>query len=179
MSYAGKSSGPTTNINVVNATGIGNGVTTNATDSATAIVVPIGVNCSIKLNSNLDLDGNPNNNHVTLPANTANASVEFTLTVCNTGMADLSVSLGGVPPLVDCTSGASITVPATTNIAAGGCITIDGCMSVSCPGLQNMVTVQGTAIPSATVPCIYNNQGTAITTSSSTCAAVVECVSQG
>lgn len=173
-SYPGSPSGATTNVNVVTATGTGNGITTNAVDSATAIVVPIGVQCKITLNSALDLDGSANDNHVTLPYGTT-LPVGFNLTVTNTGKADLSVSLVGVPPLFNCSNQNPIVVPGATNIPAGGSVTIAGCMLPGCPGMTNLITVQGTAIASLAVPCIYDSQGNALTTAASQCTSVVVC----
>ena len=175
-SYAGVPDGATTNINVVTASGTANGVTTNATDNATAIVVPIGVQCNITLFSSFNLDSVTNGNHVTLPTGSSNTPVEFLLTICNTGDADLDVSLTNVPPLfTDGTLSIVLDVPATTNIPAGGCITIDGWMAVTCPGIQIQTTVQGTAVGTAAIPCIYNSQGTAVTTAASSCTATVVC----
>lgn len=170
------SSTGTTNINVVNAVGTGAGYTTNATDTATAITVPIGVACSIKLSANDDLDNNTNDNHVTLPAGTNNAPVQFCLTVTNTGKASLSVSLTNVPPLVDCADDQTpVSVPSSVNIAPGASYELCGCVLVSCPGLDMNVTVRGTAVATAEVPCIYDSQGNAVTTAPSSCNASVDC----
>ena len=69
-----------------------------ATDTATVTVVPISVACDITLFSQFDDDGNPNDNHVTL---TDSGPVDFSLTVHNTGKADLSVAIVGLPCSVD------------------------------------------------------------------------------
>ena len=171
---AGSTTG-TTNFNTVNAVGTGNGVTTNATDMAEAITVPIGVSCEIQLYATFDQD-TPINNKVVFPAGTNSAPIQFSLKVCNTGKADLNVSLAGVPALVDCTDDVTpITVPDNTNIAAGDCIYIEGCVIVTCPGTNITVNVQGTAIASLEIPCIYDDQGNAITTAEVPCDATVTC----
>lgn len=178
QSYGLNNGNPSTNVNTVVATGTGSasGIITNAQDSATAIVLPIKVQCNILLYSSEDLDNTTNNNHVTLPAGTTNAPVEFELTVCNTGQADLNVSLKNLPPLVSCADDVTpINVPATTNIPAGQCIVISGCVLIGCPGLDMQVTVQGTAVASQNIPCIYDSQGRAVATAASSCAASVDC----
>jgi uncharacterized repeat protein (TIGR01451 family) len=182
LSYTNGANGPATNVNIVTAFGTGgsdtsgNPITVTNNDSAIAIVEPISVNCSITLNSSLDLDGNANDNHVFLPPIDTNALVGYTLTICNNGQVDLSVALSGVPSLVSCSDvTTSITVPATTNVLAGQCITISGCVSVACPGMTNQVAVMGTAIASTNVPCIYDSNGNPVTTTNSTCIAVIAC----
>jgi SdrD B-like domain len=177
QSYGLTNGAPSTNVNTVIAIGTGqiSGITTRAQDSATAIVLPIGVSCGIMLNSPLDTDGNPIDNHVTLPAGSVNAPVQVTLTINNTGLGDLNVNVSGLPPLVDCVTGIPMVVPATTNIPAGQSITIDGCVLVSCPGTQMNVTVQGTAVANTNIPCIYDSFGNVIQTAMSSCPAAVEC----
>ena len=176
-SYPGAPSGATTNINVVTATGTGNGITANATDTATAIVVPISVACNTTLYSDFNLNTNGGSGcQVVLPSGTTNP-VMVTLVITNSGMDDLSVQISGLPPLLDCGDDTTpLDIANPTNIPAGGSITIQGCVLVSCPGgLDLPISVQGTAIATAEVPCIYNSSGTAITTSVSQCPACVSC----
>jgi len=48
-------------------------------------------------------------------------------------------------------------------------------MLVACPGMQSTVTVQGTALASENIPCVYDSQGNAVSTTSSSCSADVTC----
>jgi hypothetical protein len=161
-----------THVNTVTANGVGasTGITTNDTDTATAIVVPISVACSITLFSQFDDDGDPNNNHVTL---TDSGPVDFSLTVNNTGQAALSVAIVGLPCSVDLDGNA---IPTTVTIPAGGSTNFVCSVEVVCPtGANFTVTVTGTAVASATVPCVFDENGNAITTAPSSCSASVSC----
>src|SRR5207247_9575052 len=84
-----------THVSTVTASGVGasSGLRTNATDTATAVVVPIGVACDLTLSSQFDQDNNPNDNHVLLPGS---GPVRLAMTVHNTGQADLSVEINGL-----------------------------------------------------------------------------------
>jgi len=167
-------------VNTVTANGVGasSGIKTNATSSAEAIVVPISVNCSIILHSDFDEDaqaqaGLPDDNHVTLPDS---GPVQFTLTINNTGQADLSVAITGLPCSTDINGNPIAT---TITVAAGKSSDPIVCsVDVSCPnGLNIPITVTGTAVASGTVPCVFNSQGVAVTTGPSQCSASVNCVS--
>jgi hypothetical protein len=91
---------------------------------------------------------------------------------------DLSVTISGLPQLYNCDTQEAIDAPAPVTVPARSDVTVNvGCVLVSCPaGLNLEVTVQGTAISSTAIPCIYTSTGTAITTDTSTCTASVTCV---
>jgi len=170
-----------THVNTVTANGVGasSGIRTNDTDTATAIVVPISVECSILLHSAQDqdannggADGSADDNHVTLGDS---GPVQLSITIRNTGQADLSVAISGLPCSVDVNGQP---VPVTVPIAAGGSTNFVCDVAVTCPaGLSINVTVQGTAVASTSVPCVFDSQGNAITTASSPCSASVNCIS--
>jgi len=141
-----------------------------AMDTATVTVVPISVACAITLFSQLDDDGTPNDNHVTL---TGSGPVDFSLTVNNTGQADLSVAIVGLPCSVDLDGNP---IPTTLTIPAGGSTNFVCSVEVVCPtGAQFSVTVTGTAVASTSVPCVFDVNGNAITTVPSSCSASVNC----
>jgi hypothetical protein len=151
-------------VNTVTAIGTAqiSGITTQAQDSATAIVLPISVTCSMTLNTN------------SLPAGSVNVPIQATVTICNTGLGDLNVSISGLPPIVDCGTLAPITVPPVF-VPAGQCVTNVYCVLMSCPGGNVTMTVQGTAVASTNIPCIYDSFGNVITTAPSTCVQPVTC----
>jgi uncharacterized repeat protein (TIGR01451 family) len=171
--YFPKTWGLGTHVNTVTAAGRGlsTGILTNDNDTATAIVVPVGVSCDISLFSSFDMDNNPNDNQVSLPDG---APVQFAVTVNNTGQADLNVNIVGLPCSVDINTNP---IPTTVLIPAGGSAGPFVCdIDVTCPdGTNFSVTVTGTAVASASVPCVYDSAGNAITTASSTCTASVRC----
>jgi len=141
-----------------------------ATDTATVTVVPISVACDITLFSQFDDDGNPNDNHVTL---TDSGPVDFSLTVHNTGKADLSVAIVGLPCSVDLDGNP---IPTTVTIPAGGSSNFVCSVEVVCPtGAQFSVTVTGSGVASTSVPCVFDVNGKAVTTAPSTCTASVSC----
>jgi hypothetical protein len=152
---------------------------TQATDTAEVHVVPISVACVILLHSDFDQDannggsdGSANDNHVTLPQS---GTVQVSLTVTNSGEADLSVAISGLPCSVD-SSGTPI--PAVVPIASHTSVTFVCDVDVTCPGgLSIDVSVTGTAVASTAIPCIFNVQGEAITTTTEHCTASVNCVS--
>jgi len=79
------------------------------------------------------MDEVPGDNHVTLPAGSVDTPITFNLTLRNTGTSALDVTaLNGLPSLVDCVTLAPIVVALPINIAAGGSVTISGCVLVSC-----------------------------------------------
>jgi len=160
-------------VNTVTARGVSSFDSTQsatATDTATVTVVPTSVACAITLFSQFDDDGNPNDNHVTL---LDSGPVDFSLTVNNTGKADLSVAIVGLPCSVDLDGNA---IPTTLTIPAGGSSNFVCSVEVVCPqGTNITVTVTGTAVASASVPCVFDVNGNAITTAPSTCTASVNC----
>src|SRR5881394_3972624 len=144
--------------------------TATATDTATVTVLPISVACEITLFSKFDDDGNPNNNHVTL---LDSGPVDFSLTVTNTGQADLSVAVVGLPCSEDSEGNP---IPTAFTLPVGGSSNFVCSVEVICPNGTNItVTVTGTALASASVPCVFDSSGNAITTESSTCSASVSC----
>src|SRR5688572_2634901 len=163
----------TSEVNTVTARGVSAFDSTQsatATDTATVTVVPISVECTITLFSQFDDDGNPTDNRVTL---TGSGPVDLSLTVNNTGQADLSVAIAGLPCSVDLDGNP---IPTTVTIPAGGSTNFVCSVEVVCPtGAQFSVTVTGTAIASASVPCVFDVNGNLITTTPSTCTASVNC----
>jgi hypothetical protein len=174
--WNGSPDGATTNVNTVTATGIGNGFTVSNNASATAIVVPIGVNCTTVLSSDFNLNTNGTGPcPVVLPSGGTNP-VTLTLTINNTGLDDLAVQITGLPALNDCETGLPMTIDNPTTVPAGGSVTIVGCVDVACPGGANWpIAVQGTALVTDTIKCIWGENGAAITTSVSQCPACVAC----
>src|SRR5437667_361239 len=145
-----------------------------ATDTATVTVVPISVACDITLFSQFDDDNNPNDNHVTL---TASGPVDFSLTVHNTGKADLSVAIVGLPCSVDLDGNP---IPTTVTVPAGGSTNFVCSVEVECPqGTNITVTVTGTAVASTSVPCVFDVNGKAVTTAPSSCTDSVSCACLG
>jgi hypothetical protein len=173
-SYSLNGGNASTNVNTVTATGTGqaSGIVTNAVDTATAVVLPISVRCEIVLTGGQD---NPVGCPVTLAEN---GPVTFSLTVFNTGQADLNVDVAGIPALVDCVFLTNITVVSPIFVPVGGQTTITGCTDVTCPGTNFSVTVQGAAVATTStgVVCVYDSNGNAIRTAVSSCSACVNCV---
>src|SRR5262249_15468529 len=141
-------------------------------------IVPISVTCDITLSSTFDLDNNPNDNHVSLPADSQNAPVAVTVTLHNPSSIDLQVTISGLPPLVSCDDDTTpVPPPQPVTVPAGGDVTVNaGCVLVSCPaGLDMSVSVVATATANTDHPCIYDSNGNAIATDVSTCTAKVIC----
>jgi len=181
--YYKQSYGVGNHVNTVTAIGSGqtSGVVTNASGSATATVVPISVTCALNLTNDFQVNTSPVNNcDVQLAAGTSNAAVQVILTINNTGQGDLNVSvIGGsilsTTPLVDCATGASITPPVVFVPAGQTVVTNIGCVTVSCPGATVSATIQGTAVASTGIPCIFDTAGNAVTTAPSSCQNCVNC----
>jgi hypothetical protein len=176
QSYGLNGGNPSTNVNTVTATGTGlvSAIVTNATATATAIVLPISVSCELTLSGG---DVVPPTGGCQTTFST-NGSVTFTLTVTNTGQADLNVALNGIPALYVCGDPTNtIVVPATIFVPVGGTSTISGCTDVTCPGTNFDVSVQGTAVATTStgVQCVYDSEGNAVTTDVSKCPACVSC----
>src|SRR5439155_18992502 len=110
-------------------------------------------------------DGSADDNHVTLPDS---GPVQFALTVHNTGQADLSVAIVGLPCSTDINGNPLLT---TVNVAAGATAGPFVCsVDVTCPaGAEFDVPVTGTAVASVSQPCIYTTTGVAVETSPSDC----------
>jgi hypothetical protein len=98
--------------------------------------------------------------------------VQFTLTIENTGEADLNVTVTGLPTLNDC----DVEITDPIFIAAGGSFVTTCTTDVTCPeGAEFNVTVVGTAVASETVPCVFDSEDNAVSTEESTCEACVNC----
>lgn len=168
---------PNQNLNTVTATGTGvsSGELVSATDTALAVVVPISVVCDIEVVGTVQPP--VGDCEATL---SESGPVQFTLTIENTGDADLEVTIEGVPPLKNCDSLEEIVIPASVLLGVGDQYVLTGCTDVICPdGAQYAVTVQGTAVASETVPCVYDANGNAVQTAPSTCEACVNCAQEG
>jgi hypothetical protein len=94
----------------------------------------------------------------------------------------LEVNVTGLPTLVDCSTGGAFTLTQPINVPAGAssmAVSL-GCLPVSCPGGTTFtLTVVGTAVGSADIPCIFDSNGNAIVTAGSTCTATVTCPQAG
>jgi hypothetical protein len=152
------------------------GQTVTAQDTATVTIVPLNLSCSIVLTSSLDMDNNPNDNHVTLPQGTLNAPITVSITLHNGSTIDESVQIT-VPGLVDCADQTTPVTPAPVTVPAGSDVTVQaiGCVIASCPaGLNLTVTAVGSAVSTAPDICVNDTTGTPVTTST-TCTASVSC----
>jgi uncharacterized repeat protein (TIGR01451 family) len=184
--------GSTTNTVTVNGVGAQSGVTVSSTNSAVAIVKPISVNCTVVLSSPaVDMDGNLTDNHLTLPADTppgTTLSQGLQVTVCNTGQGLVSVNVSnfvtGDIAVTNCqflaSDGVTLTPFAENFLLAPGACTNVFCDIVlgtnACPGPDTItVTVIGTAVATADVPCIYDSTGKAVQTAPSTCQGTIIC----
>lgn len=170
-----------THVNTATTSGVGaqSGIRVTTNDTATVTLVPVSVTCALTLHSDFDLDqhtvttdtngvtSGSDDNHVTLPDS---GPVTMSITINNTGGADLSVTVTGLP----CTPpelAQAITIPAGQSAGPFSCS-----FDVTCPAGANLnVTVVGTAVASVRVPCVYDSTGQAVTTAPSSCTASVEC----
>jgi hypothetical protein len=155
-----------THVNTVTASGVGasSGTRVEATDTATAIVVPIGVECETLVTSTFDEDGRIDN-CVDLAADST-TTVHLALTVRNTGQANLSVAITGTP----CGE-----IPATV-IPAGESRVFECDVDVACPtSITFPVSVIGTAVAGNGVECVFTSEGRAITTGPASCLGCVTC----
>src|SRR5439155_26268010 len=149
--------------------------TVSGQDTATVTVFPISVKCDVVLHSSLDMDaqaeaGKPDDNHVTLPDS---GPVNFSLTVSNTGQADLSVVLSGLPCSVDLDDNP---IPTTFTLPVGASSNFVCTVEVTCPqGANITVTATGTAIASDSVRCVSDVNCNAIKSEPSICSAYVNC----
>jgi hypothetical protein len=170
--FFGLSWGVGTHVNTVTASGSGAGVSVTNTSSATVTVVPACVLCTLTVSNDFNLDNPIVPGHVLLPSN---APVVVQLTVTNCGSGDLNVSISPLS-LHDCVSGADVSPPASVFLAAGASAQYTGCLDVVCPAGTNLnVSVQGTAVASKDIPCIFDSLGNVISTDVSHCSASVSC----
>jgi hypothetical protein len=162
-----------THVNTVTASGNSQatGQFTNKTDTATAILLPININCVLTLFSSFDMDENTNNdNHVTLPDS---APVELTVWTCNTNPFPVVATFSGLPCATNILGGPIVT---SILLQPGQCFTNICDFDVVCPAGTNItVTVQATAVASTNVPCVFDANGNAITSRPSECEGVVIC----
>jgi hypothetical protein len=192
-----------TNVNTVIANGqsatTGTGV--SSTNSATAIVRPANVVCTLFVHSAFDQDGHSvvtdtngvttgaDDNHVCFAQDGSAEAVDVYVFITNTGVANLCVDLTGMPcatPLD--ASGAPVT--SCIEIAAGataGPFTCPGVpVTLACAGAQGVCTVetnftahvQGTAeaTVSSHIECIFDANGHAIKTVTHDCSGDVGCI---
>lgn len=164
--------GDHTNVVTVAGQSQATGASVSATSSAIAIVVPISISCTLSVSNQFNLDNPIVAGHVTLPSN---APVVVQLSIDNPSADDLDVSISPLT-LFDCISGTQITLPPSVFIAAGGSSNFVGCLPVNCPGGTNIsVTVQGTAVASKLISCIFDSRGSNIMSAASSCMAQVVC----
>jgi len=174
-------------LNTVTATAVGvlSGQPVSVTDTATVTVLNIGVSCQLALSSTFDLDNNPTDNKVTLPADSLPGTpVQVSLTINNTGSADMIVtSVSGLGSLVDCDTllpvnlATVLGLPLTVSKQAGSVtIPLVGCWLVTCPGGTLSVAVTAVADAKGGTLCVYDSTGAIISETSSPCEATVICL---
>jgi hypothetical protein len=172
--------------NEATASGVGAITDTTVTDTDTAdvSVASLGVECELQLSAEGDMDGNPNDAHLTLPDSFAGTCVEagFILTIRNTGQvtesvqvteSSVGVSIEGCEDL----EGNPVDLTQPIELAPNESITIicDIC-AITCPGPNTIsVSVVGTAIDNETYPCILDAEGNPVATDESLCSGVVAC----
>lgn len=146
------------------------------TDSAVGHVLNINVECDLTLFSSFDMDTQPTDNHVTLPAGSVDVPVEFNFTVRNTGTSSLTVTnITGLPALIDCASGAPITVTLPFDIAAGGESSLSACTLVSCPGASFSVRAFAVASDEGGTRCVFDENGNRVADATDVCPGTVIC----
>jgi hypothetical protein len=94
----------------------------------------------------------------------------------NTGTSALRVvAIAGLPPLVDCTTGASVQPTLPIIMGPGETAILSACAAVSCPaGAQFNISVRAEADDQNGTLCVYDRNGNRIVDETS-CPAVVEC----
>jgi hypothetical protein len=178
----------------------GTGVSgSTVTSSATATVIPMGLACQIQLclsegcqDESFDLDGKLDN-HITLSSDTPpNTPIRVTLTLKNTGQADLTVTqVSGLPDLVDCDTGLPVSVDGVLQLPTPGIsikagqssqATFLGCWLVTCAGgTAGNFTVGAHAVADSdnATECLLNSAGQPVSTDileNDRCPASVDCV---
>ena len=145
-----------------------------ARDSAVALVDHALIVCRKFVTSPDDLDGVPDDNHVTLPKDTNAHLVSFAVEVSNPGSVDLLNVTINDPALatLGCTN-----LPDPFDLHAFTSVTLPLCdCFVRCPGFTNELIVTAQVDPLSTDACIYDISNTVIRAQSD-CQAVVECAS--
>jgi hypothetical protein len=149
-------------------------------DQATVTVLNIGIECAISLSvaENFDLDGNPTDNHVTLPADSLPGTpVHVSITLKNTGNADLIVtSIANFDKLVSCDEN-PLPNPFPISVPKGqSTVTVQlGCWEVTCPGGTLNFSATAVADSHDGTLCVYDTNGQIITETSTDCPATVIC----
>jgi hypothetical protein len=164
--------------NVVTATGTSDaGLSDTDTDFADAVVLNINLECDLTLASSFDMDSNPADNAVQLPAGSVDTSIEFNLVLRNTGTSPLTVTnISGLPALVDCTDLTTPVAPVLPfDLDPGESATLSACVLVSCPGAQFSVQAHGVASDVGGTLCVFDENGNRVSDSTAVCPAVVTC----
>ncbi len=161
----------TTNIAMVAGEAVPTLAVVAATNSAIAQVDTAGIACNLTLSSTCDQGGNPTG--VQLPGCGQPCAVTFTITVTNTGAANLTavtISSAALAALQGCT------LPAPFNLAAGASQTFTCSPTVSCPGGAETVNVSVTGqVASDTTHCgVYDVNGQPISVTSA-CSGTIVC----
>src|SRR5207247_9629430 len=119
--------------------------------------------------SQLEQEDNPTYNHVLRPDS---GPAQLALTVHNTGQADLSVEINGLPCSTDINGSP---IPTTVAVPAGGSSDAIVCeVELTCPAVANItVTVTGAVVPSGSVACALDSRGQPIRTAPSRLSASV------
>ena len=140
-------------------------------DSADAFVKQATISCIKDASSADDLDGNPSNNHVTLPDDGNSHLVTYTVMVtAGPGAALKNVTVTD-NSLAGCNAGPfSLAAGSTTSIT---CSVELNCIDIPQAGLTNTVVVTG-QVDTSNGDCGLDENGQPITVSSQ-CKAVVEC----
>jgi uncharacterized repeat protein (TIGR01451 family) len=135
------------------------------TDSVSVVIKPIAVRCVSTFTSSFDMDNNPTDNCVTLPAA---GPVTLTTTIFNDSDVALLVTVANLPPLVDCGDQVTpIVIAQPIPIPARGTHVITGCYLAECANVTFDITVRGQIdvnTPDRTCLCFYNRTGIPIQT---------------
>ena len=148
-------------------------------DIAQALVLPASIACHSFVTSANDLDGNPSDNHVTLPDDGSPHDVTYNLIVTNTGQANLiNITLS------DTTLAALECDPVTPfSLAIGGstnftCTVSINCTNIPTGGLTNSAIITG-QIDTSNGGCNIDTNGNPISVSNANngapCSSVIEC----
>ncbi len=161
-----------TNTVTVSAQSATDGATATVTDSAVALVTPAAISCGVRLSSPCDLDGNTNDNHVSLSTYGTGCPVTFDLQICNPGPADLTAVTLNAPALAALTCG----LPAPFDLPAGACTNFQCTTTLNCPAEPVTITLTVTAqVASDATHCAYDLTSTNRVTVASTCDGRIEC----
>ncbi len=164
----------TTNVVVATGQSVVNGDQVSDTDQAVALVTPARLTCMVTVTSPCDTDGNPSDNHVSLPNDSTPCAVTFTVQICNEGMMDLTQVTLSAPELVNL----GCALPAPFNLASGECQTFTCTETLNCEALggQSVVAhVTATAnVVSIGTQCNYDFNGLPVQAGTA-CEGVISC----